>query len=175
MFPSSTKREISHFHVVVVQRRLRNVQKSVMHVQSCCFANLSLLVFYRSCYRCVSSLINSVDVKEPTHYSLRVADVVPGMVVYLKFTLTKGVSSLIPSLTVNRTISSLARSSPTIVVNYPLKPWGEWMIRYLQVAIYDHLPRDHHCAFQFNATDSRRSHLIYKANPLCDGKCSERR
>ena len=27
MFPSSTKREIRHFHIVVVQRRLRNVQK----------------------------------------------------------------------------------------------------------------------------------------------------
>ena len=25
-------------HVVVMQRRQRNVQKSVMHVQSCCFA-----------------------------------------------------------------------------------------------------------------------------------------
>ena len=33
--PSSTKREIGHFHVVVVQRRQRNVQKSVMHEQSC--------------------------------------------------------------------------------------------------------------------------------------------
>ena len=43
MFPSSTKREIRHFHVVVVQQRQRNVQKSVMHVQSCCFANLNLL------------------------------------------------------------------------------------------------------------------------------------
>ena len=41
VFPSSTKREFRrHFHVVVVQRRLRNVQKSVMHVQSCCFAFL---------------------------------------------------------------------------------------------------------------------------------------
>ena len=48
VFPSSTKREIRHFHVVVVQRRLRNVQKSVMHVQSCCFANLNLLLFFRS-------------------------------------------------------------------------------------------------------------------------------
>ena len=38
VFPSSTKREISHFHVVVVQQRHRNVQKSVIHVQSCCFA-----------------------------------------------------------------------------------------------------------------------------------------
>ena len=50
VFPSSTKREIRHFHVVVVQRRLRNVQKSVMHVQSCCFANLNLLLF--CCSRC---------------------------------------------------------------------------------------------------------------------------
>ena len=29
------EREISHFHVVVVQKRQRNVQKSVMHVQNC--------------------------------------------------------------------------------------------------------------------------------------------
>ena len=48
LFPSSTKREIRYFHVVVVQRRQRNVQKSVMHVQSCCFANLNLLLFCRS-------------------------------------------------------------------------------------------------------------------------------
>ena len=39
LFTSSTKREIRHFHVVVVQRQQRNVQKRVMHVQSCCFAN----------------------------------------------------------------------------------------------------------------------------------------
>ena len=39
------------FHVVVVQRRQRNVQKSVMHVQSCCFANLNLLLFCRSLCR----------------------------------------------------------------------------------------------------------------------------
>ena len=38
MFTSSIKREIMHFHVVVVQNGQRNVQKSVMHVQSCCFA-----------------------------------------------------------------------------------------------------------------------------------------
>ena len=46
VFPSSTKREIRHFHVVVVQRRQRNVQKSVMHVQSCCFANLTFCLFF---------------------------------------------------------------------------------------------------------------------------------
>ena len=44
--PSSTKREMRHFHVVVVQRRLRNVQKSVMHVQSRCFVNLNQLLFF---------------------------------------------------------------------------------------------------------------------------------
>ena len=32
-------REIRRFDVAVVQRRLRNVQKNVMHVQSGCFAN----------------------------------------------------------------------------------------------------------------------------------------
>ena len=36
LFTSSIKREIRHFPVVVVQWRQRNVQKSVMHVQSCC-------------------------------------------------------------------------------------------------------------------------------------------
>ena len=61
LFPSSTKREIRQFHVVVVQRRERNVQKSVMHVQNCCFACLNLLPFCRSrCRRrrrrCVNSL-----------------------------------------------------------------------------------------------------------------------
>ena len=34
-------REIRKFHVEVVQRRLRNVQKIAMHVQSCCFANIN--------------------------------------------------------------------------------------------------------------------------------------
>ena len=40
------------------QRQLRNVQKSKMHVQSCCFANLNLFFFCRSrCRRrCLSSL-----------------------------------------------------------------------------------------------------------------------
>ena len=50
-FTPAKKREIRHFHVVVVQRRQRNVQKSVMHLQSCWFANL-LLLFCRSRCRC---------------------------------------------------------------------------------------------------------------------------
>ena len=37
--------EIRKFHLPVVQRWLKNVQKSVMHVQSCCFANINLLLF----------------------------------------------------------------------------------------------------------------------------------
>ena len=37
-FTFSIKHQIKHFHVVVVQKRQRNVQKSVMHVQSCFFA-----------------------------------------------------------------------------------------------------------------------------------------
>ena len=41
-------REIRKFHVAIVQRALTNVQKSVMHVQSCCFASMNLLVFCRS-------------------------------------------------------------------------------------------------------------------------------
>ena len=42
---SFTKREIGHYHLVVVQWRQRNVQKSVMHVQSCCFALSSYSFF----------------------------------------------------------------------------------------------------------------------------------
>ena len=60
LFSSSTKREIRHLHAVVLQRRLRNVQKSVIKVQSYCFANLNQLLICRSrCRRrrrCLSSL-----------------------------------------------------------------------------------------------------------------------
>ena len=37
-FPSSKKLKIWSFHVVVVQERQGNLQKSVVHLQSCCFA-----------------------------------------------------------------------------------------------------------------------------------------
>ena len=56
MFPSSKKSEITHFHVVVVKRRLRNVQKK-------CDGRAKLL-FCRSrcrfCRRCLSSLFGTV-------------------------------------------------------------------------------------------------------------------
>ena len=44
VFTYSIKRacKIRRFHVAVEQRRLRNLQKSVMHEQRCCFANLNL-------------------------------------------------------------------------------------------------------------------------------------
>ena len=41
----SINREIRHFHVVVVQWRQRNVQKTVLHVQSCNFANQTFFFF----------------------------------------------------------------------------------------------------------------------------------
>ena len=46
-FTNSIKRarEIRKFQVTDLQRWLRNVQKSVMHVQSCCFAHINRLVF----------------------------------------------------------------------------------------------------------------------------------
>ena len=55
-------REIRKFHVAVVQWQLRNVQKSVMHAQSCYFANLSLSCLFchslcRHCRDCLSSLL----------------------------------------------------------------------------------------------------------------------
>ena len=39
------KREIRHFYVVVFQLRHRNLQRGVMHVQSCCFANETYCFF----------------------------------------------------------------------------------------------------------------------------------
>ena len=33
-------REISNFHIAVVQRRQRHAEKSMMHVQSYCFSNI---------------------------------------------------------------------------------------------------------------------------------------
>ena len=51
VFTSSEKRGIRQFHVVVVHWRQRNVQKSMMHVQSCCLANLNQFLFCRSRWR----------------------------------------------------------------------------------------------------------------------------
>ena len=52
-------REIRKFQLADLQLRLRNVQKSVMHVQSCCLADINRLLFCRSrCRRhrcCLSS------------------------------------------------------------------------------------------------------------------------
>ena len=75
VFPSSIKHEIRHFHVVFMQGQQRNVQESLMHMQSCCFANLNLLFFghSRCCCHCrhhwLSCLISSLR-KQPTfHYT----------------------------------------------------------------------------------------------------------
>ena len=47
VFTYSIKRacKIRRFHVAVEQRRLRNLQKSVMHEQRCCFANQTYRIY----------------------------------------------------------------------------------------------------------------------------------
>ena len=63
MFTSPAEREIRRSHVIVVQRRQGNVQKSVLHVQSSCFTSLIQLLFCRShCHRhlgrgCLTSVL----------------------------------------------------------------------------------------------------------------------
>ena len=69
VFKSSTKHEIRHFHVKVVQRRQRNVQKSMMHVQSCCFVNLNLLIFLTFSLTSPSSLLKLPNLSFVTLYS----------------------------------------------------------------------------------------------------------
>ena len=54
--------EIRKFHVAGVQRRQRNVQNSVMHVQICCFVNKNLLLFCRS--PCVAIVISFVIIQK---------------------------------------------------------------------------------------------------------------
>ena len=74
MFPFATKREIRHFHVAVVQRRLRNVQKS------CRFANLNLLGFFSfslpSRSRSPSSLLKLPNVYPPATLKFKPCSVV---------------------------------------------------------------------------------------------------
>ena len=57
VFPSSTKREIRHFHVAPATTAKKCIQKSVMHVQSCCFANINLLLFFLFSLPSPSSLL----------------------------------------------------------------------------------------------------------------------
>ena len=61
VFTSSTKREIWHFHVVVVQRRQRNVQKKHDSWVKLLFNQSEPIAFSRSCCRrrrrCLSSLL----------------------------------------------------------------------------------------------------------------------
>ena len=66
VFTCSIKRVTRTFHVVFVQRRQRNVRNNMMHVLSCCFANLVCLLFCRS--RCrrrrLSSLFKCTEHKK---------------------------------------------------------------------------------------------------------------
>ena len=77
LFTLSMKREIRHFRVVVVQKRRRNQpQKSVMHVQSCCFAyrlNLYIILLtlsLRSCRWTFKYLMFSAQQEEVTPFDV---------------------------------------------------------------------------------------------------------
>ena len=63
LFTSSIKHETRHFHVVVVQKQERNVQKKGMHVQSCCFAYKTYSFFFLT----FSSPSASLDLKVPNN------------------------------------------------------------------------------------------------------------
>ena len=58
VFPSSTKREIRHFLVVVAQRRLRNVQESMTHMPKLLFCQSKpIIAFLRFSLPSPSSLL----------------------------------------------------------------------------------------------------------------------
>ena len=63
--PVLEKREIRHFHVlVVVQRQLRNVE--INHVQRYCFANPNLIAFLPFSLPSLSSLLKLPNIKVST-------------------------------------------------------------------------------------------------------------
>ena len=65
-------REIRKFHVAVVQQRLRNVQKCVMHVQRCFFCQSKPVVFFAVCRcRCKNSLLFSSRENDSLLFSSR--------------------------------------------------------------------------------------------------------
>ena len=59
-FRFSSKLNMWSFHVVVVKEQQRNVQKRVMHVQSCRFAHQTYCFFWRSCCRRRRSFVRSL-------------------------------------------------------------------------------------------------------------------
>ena len=60
-----------HFHVVIVQRRQRNVQKSLMHLQICCFANLNQLLLCRSRCRHRRHCLTLITPTPPTKHRVK--------------------------------------------------------------------------------------------------------
>ena len=61
--------EFWHFHDIVVQWQQRNVKKSLMHVQSCCFANLNPLLFWHSCRQRHHNFLSSLLIEENNYWS----------------------------------------------------------------------------------------------------------
>ena len=73
-FTLSIKRITTKFHDVVVQLRYINGQKSVMHVHSCWFANLNLLLFSPFTLASPSSLLklpHVVPERLPVKYQIK--------------------------------------------------------------------------------------------------------
>ena len=75
VFMSSTKCENRKLQIVFEQWQQKNVQKSMMHVQSCCFANLNLMPFCCCCCRhhCVISSLISLTRKGLCHQPSKLA------------------------------------------------------------------------------------------------------
>ena len=64
-----SNREIGHFYIVVVQWRQINVQKVWCTCESCCFANLSLLLYSRSrCRRSYWPIFSPVPCNSPDRF-----------------------------------------------------------------------------------------------------------
>ena len=70
-FPYSDKLKIWPFHVVVVQGQQRNAQKSVLHVQSCCFAHLTYCLTFRLPSQLCFRKVPIVKTKPPEEASAR--------------------------------------------------------------------------------------------------------
>ena len=77
VYPSSTKREIRHFHVVVVQ--LRQNKEMNKKAWCCCFANINLLLFWRSRCLCRCRPIMSSTMSWSCHRNLGPVHSYPGI------------------------------------------------------------------------------------------------
>ena len=75
------KRENRNFHVVVVQKRAKKYTKSVMHVQSCCFAHKTYCFFFwHSRFRPGRWILKSLLLRDQ-HWACRMGFIFPARMV----------------------------------------------------------------------------------------------